>query len=236
MRIIEAHCSTEAAMKAWMRLWPPQQKPPWNPIPWVLFQAFHGWLSCPSLYLPLLQESVLPSVTGNENPLHGDSAVIHGMISEICPGESFSKNDYSIPLILCLWRISPAYLRHKLLSREKHTIQNTEVAFTLGIYKSICPGGMPMVSQQTNHYSGAKIIPFQIQLRLSYWFFNFFIFTFLLPLGSVPYREWFSETITDTSHSSGIRSDWYHLQWFSVKVRKIPCYETIVTMNKGNRY
>lgn len=51
------------------------------------------------------------------------------------------------------------------------------------------------------------MISLQSHVRLNHYYFYFLFIYFLYPLDSVPYGESFSETITETSHSSGIGSD-----------------------------
>jgi hypothetical protein len=50
-----------------------------------------------------------------------------------------------LPLILCL-RLT-LLLTLEVKRKEKYSIQNAGVAFSLRIYKSICPGGMSMITQ-----------------------------------------------------------------------------------------
>lgn len=114
----------------------------------LLIQVLSWMTESPKPLFPsLLQESVPPSITGDEIVLYIGDAVIHRLISEICPWDNFSKNNYSISLTLCLWSISLAYLRGKLQKREKIHYIKPWGCFHPRDLQSICSGRMSMISQ-----------------------------------------------------------------------------------------
>lgn len=166
----------------------------------------NDWISWASLSLLAPGVSSGPSKCEEDRPFHRrchcDS---RNDIWNMLMREFFPK--MIIPPILGLWLTLLLTLEVKK-KKEKYSIQNPGVAFALRIYKSICPGRMPMITQWTNHYSPAKTIPLQIQLG----YFYFLCSCFLYALDSAPYREWFSEAITETGPSDGIGSDWDNLR------------------------
>ena len=158
--------------------------------------------------LSWLRESALACVTGNEGgPSRGDVAGTHGMTSEVCPWERFSNNDYSIPPIFCLWWIllltsEVSYWKRKLFyTKPWGCFHPRDLQIHLPRW-NVSDYSLNKSFFTSKNYSTSDIA--QV--------FLFFIFGFLHPLDSAPYREWFSEAITEPRPSNGIGNDWDIIQ------------------------